>query len=56
LAADGGEWSASGTGYIIPGETDPSTHWVGGWVDSRAILDIVAKRKDPCPCCESKPN
>jgi hypothetical protein len=23
----------------------PSTHWVGGWVDPRAGLDAVMKRK-----------
>jgi len=23
----------------------PGTHWIGGWVDPRAILDAVAKKK-----------
>jgi hypothetical protein len=35
----GGEWSASRPGRFTPGERAPSTHWIGGWVDSRAGLD-----------------
>jgi hypothetical protein len=27
------------------GEREPSTHWIGGWVDPRAGLDDVEKRK-----------
>jgi hypothetical protein len=41
----GGEWSASHPGHFIPGERAPGTHWKGGWVDSRAGLDDVEKRK-----------
>jgi hypothetical protein len=26
------------------------TYWIGGWVDSRAGLDTVMKRKNPKPC------
>jgi hypothetical protein len=33
----------------------PSTHWIGGWVGSRAVLDAVVKRKIPSPHPESKP-
>jgi hypothetical protein len=36
----GGEWSAS-----RPGERAPGTHWIGCWVDPRAGLDNVEKRK-----------
>jgi hypothetical protein len=36
----GGEWSASRPGRITPG-----THLIGGWVDPRAGLDDVEKRK-----------
>jgi hypothetical protein len=36
----GGEWSASRPGRFAPG-----THWIGGWVDPRAGLDDVEKRK-----------
>jgi hypothetical protein len=44
LAVDGGEWLASGTSYFIPGETAPSTHWIGGYMSPRVSLDAVAKR------------
>jgi hypothetical protein len=46
-ALDGGEWSASRPGRFTPRERAPSTHWIGGWVDSRAVLDAVVKRKIP---------
>jgi hypothetical protein len=36
---------ASLTGHFIPGERAPGTHWIGGWVDERAALDEVKKRK-----------
>jgi hypothetical protein len=39
-AQAGGEWSAS-----LPGRFTPSTHWIGGWMDPRAGLDNVEKRK-----------
>jgi hypothetical protein len=41
----GGEWSASRPGHFTPGERAPGTHWIGGWVDPRAGLDDVEKRK-----------
>jgi hypothetical protein len=41
----GGEWSASYPGRSTPGERATGTHWVGGWVDPRAGLDDVEKRK-----------
>jgi hypothetical protein len=41
----GGEWSASRSGRFTPGERSPGTHWIGGWVDPRADLDDVEKRK-----------
>jgi hypothetical protein len=28
-----------------PGEEPPGTHWIGGWVDPRAGLDDMEKRK-----------
>jgi hypothetical protein len=40
-----GEWSASRPGRFTPGERAPSTHWLGGWLDPRAGLDDVEKRK-----------
>jgi hypothetical protein len=36
----GGKWSAS-----HPGRFTRGTHWVGGWVDPRAGLDDMEKRK-----------
>jgi hypothetical protein len=41
----GGEWSASRPGRFTPAERAPVTHGVGGWVDPRAGLDDVEKRK-----------
>jgi hypothetical protein len=40
-ALDRGEWSASQTTRITPGERAPGTHWMGGWVDPTAGLDDV---------------
>jgi hypothetical protein len=40
LALVGGEWSASHPGHFIPG-----IHWIWGWVDLGAGLDVVEKRK-----------
>jgi hypothetical protein len=31
------------------------THWIGGWVGPRAVLDAVVKRKIPSPRQESNP-
>jgi hypothetical protein len=33
----------------------PGTHWIGGWVGSRAVLDAVVKRKILSPIRESNP-
>jgi hypothetical protein len=54
-ALDGGEWSASHPGRFTPRERTPGTHWIGGWVDPRAVLDAVVKKKIPSPRRESKP-
>jgi hypothetical protein len=45
LALTGGEWSASRPGRVTPGEKAPDSHWIGGWVDHRAGLDDLEKRK-----------
>jgi hypothetical protein len=55
LALDGGEWSASRPGRFTPRKRAPGTHWIGGWVDPRAVLDAVVKRKIPTPRRESNP-
>jgi hypothetical protein len=44
-ALAGDEWSASRPSHFIPFERAPSTHWLGGWVDPRAGLDNMEKRK-----------
>jgi len=44
-ALDGSEWSASRLCRFTPRERAPVTHWVGGYVDPRAGLDAVVKRK-----------
>jgi hypothetical protein len=44
-ALAGGEWSASCPGRFTPGERATGTHWIGGCVDPRAVLDDVKKRK-----------
>jgi hypothetical protein len=44
-ALAGGEWSASRPGRFTPRERAPSTHWIGGWVDPRAGLNDVEKKK-----------
>jgi hypothetical protein len=55
LVLDGGEWSASRPGLLMPRERAPDTHWIGGWARPRAILDAVTKRKIPSPYRDSKP-
>jgi hypothetical protein len=52
-ALDGGEWSASRPGRLTSREREPGTHWIGGWVGPRAVLDAVVKRKIPIPLRES---
>jgi len=55
LALDEGEWSTSCPSCFNPRERAPGTHWIGGWVGPRAILDMVVKRKIPSPHQESNP-
>jgi hypothetical protein len=40
---------------LPPKERAPGTHWIGGWVDHRAVLDAVVKRKISIPRQESNP-
>jgi hypothetical protein len=54
-AIDGGEWSVSHPCPFTPRERAPGTHWIGGWVGSRAGLDAVVTRKIPSPYRDSKP-
>jgi hypothetical protein len=41
----GGERSTSRPGRFTTGEIVPGAHWIGGWVDLRASLDDMEKRK-----------
>jgi hypothetical protein len=41
----GREWSVSSTCRFTPGERTHGTHWIGGWMDPRAGLDGVEKKK-----------
>jgi hypothetical protein len=34
---------------LSPRERAPGTHWIGGWVGPRAVLDAVVKRKIHTP-------
>jgi hypothetical protein len=34
-------------GRFTPMEKAPGTHWIGGWVGPRVVLDAVVKRKIP---------
>jgi hypothetical protein len=54
-ALDGGEWPASCPGRFTPRERAPRTHWIGGWVGPRAVLDAMVKRKIPGSSRESNP-
>jgi hypothetical protein len=40
-----GEWSASCPGRFTRGAKSSGTHWTGGWVNPRAGLNDVVKRK-----------
>jgi hypothetical protein len=51
----GGEWSASRPGRFTPKERTPDTHWIGGWVGPRAVLEVVVKWKIPSPSRKSNP-
>jgi len=33
---------------LLPGK-DPSAYSIGGWVNTEASLDVLGKRKIPCP-------
>jgi len=40
LALDLVEWSILHTGCFISGEGTLHTHWLGGWVNPKALVDI----------------
>jgi hypothetical protein len=41
----GGKWSASRPGLFTPEERAPRIPWIQGWVDPRAGVDNMEKRK-----------
>jgi hypothetical protein len=43
------------TAALLPREKALGAHWIGSWLDPRAGLDVVVKRKIPIPCRESNP-
>jgi hypothetical protein len=51
----GWRWVVSRSGRFTPRELSPGTHWIGGWLGPRAVLDAVVKRKIPNPRRESNP-
>jgi hypothetical protein len=48
-APGGGECLASRPGSFTARGRTPGIHWIGGWVDTRAGLDTVKKRKASYP-------
>jgi hypothetical protein len=34
---------------LDPRVSAPGTHWIGGWVGPRTVLDAVVERKIPAP-------
>jgi hypothetical protein len=49
-----GEWLAPHPGRFTPRGRATDTHWIGGWVGPRTVLDVVMK-KIPSPRRESNP-
>jgi hypothetical protein len=44
-------------GRFTPGETAPSTHWIGSWVGPKADLKVVEKIKIlPLPVFKPQPS
>jgi hypothetical protein len=54
-ALDGGDLSASCPGRFTSRDRAPTTHWIGGWVNSWAGLDVVEQRKISFPYRELNP-
>jgi hypothetical protein len=53
LALVGGKWLASRPARFSPRETAMGTHYIEGWVGSRASLDTTENRKVSCPYWDS---
>jgi len=50
------EWSALHPGHFTSGVRATGTQWIRGWVNTRAGLDSVARRKILFSVRESNPN
>lgn len=48
LALDGDEWPASHPYQFIPRDRACETHWIGGWLGSRASVGIVNYSNKHC--------
>jgi hypothetical protein len=42
-------WLASYSGHFTPRDKAPKTYWKGGWVNLRAGLGVMVKKKIPTP-------
>jgi len=54
-ALDGSEGISFASWLLYSQGKRHSTHWTGGQMGSRASLNVVVKRKNPCPCWEPNP-
>jgi hypothetical protein len=43
------------TGYVTPGQDPPDIYCTEGWVDPKASLDMMAKRKNTAPATNLNP-
>jgi hypothetical protein len=55
-ALDGGEWTTSRRGRFTSREIAPGTHWIRGWVGSKAGLDRMVNGEFPAPAGTQTPD
>jgi hypothetical protein len=55
MAQVGDEGSASCPNFFTPKKRASGTHQIGGWVGPGAGLNVIAKKRNPCPFQESNP-
>jgi len=44
-ARSGGEWSNSHLAALLPEKVPPNTHWAGGCVDPRTVMECFGEEK-----------
>jgi hypothetical protein len=49
------EWLTSRPGHTTPPSTNPSNHWIGGWMGSRVGMEVLENKKLSCPYRDSIP-